>query len=154
LLWGVFVHVANRELALSLPGRNLALAEQMGLNMVTPCPACFLHHKTAQYELKSDPGLKNKIEQNIEMPLNLSRSAKHILSIIHDDAGTALIKEKIKTSLKGLKAVTYYGCYLVRPPQITEFDDPENPVVMDKIMEALGIEIVDCRIKSNVAAEV
>jgi heterodisulfide reductase subunit B len=57
--------------------------------------------------------------------------------------GIDAIKEKVQKSLEGLKVVTYYGCYLVRPPEITRFDDPENPTIMDKIVEALGAEVID-----------
>ena len=34
-------------------------------------------------------------------------------------------------------------------PEITGFDDPENPTIMDKIVEALGAEVVDWSYKVN-----
>ena len=37
----------------------------------------------------------------------------------------------------------YYGCCLVRPPEITQFGDPENPRLMDDLMKALGAEVLD-----------
>jgi len=136
-------HVINHELALALPSRNLALAEKMSLDVVTPCPACFLRHKVAQYELKKDPQLKTRIETDIGAPLKLSQETRHILDVLYHDVGIDSILGKIQKPLTGLKAVTYYGCYLVRPPEVTEFDDPENPTIMDKIMEALGVEVID-----------
>ena len=136
-------HVIDHELALALPSRNLALAEKISLDIVTPCPACFLRHKVAQYELKKDPHLKSKIETDIGMSLTLSKETKHILDVIYHDVGIDSIQRKIQKPLKGLKAVTYYGCYLVRPPEVTELDDPENPTIMDKIMEALDVEVID-----------
>jgi heterodisulfide reductase subunit B len=136
-------HVINQELALALPSRNLALANRMSLGIVAPCPACSLRHKIAEYELKKDPELKTKIEEDIGMNLELSQKSKHILEVLYQDVGIDAIKEKVQKSLKGLKVVTYYGCYLVRPPEITGFDDPENPTIMDKIMEALDVEVID-----------
>jgi len=136
-------HVISHELALALPSRNLALANRMSLGMVTPCPACSVRHKTAEYELKKDPALKTRIEEDIGMNLELSQKPKHILEVLYYDVGTDAIKEKVQKPLEGLKVVTYYGCYLVRPPEITRFDDPENPTIMDKIMEALGVEVID-----------
>jgi heterodisulfide reductase subunit B len=136
-------HVINQELALALPSRNLALANRMSLGIVAPCPACSLRHKIAEYELKKDPELKTKIEEDIGMNLELSQKSKHILEVLYQDVGIDAIKKKVQKSLKGLKVVTYYGCYLVRPPEITGFDDPENPTIMDKIMEALDVEVID-----------
>jgi heterodisulfide reductase subunit B len=136
-------HVINRELALALPGRNLALAEKMSLDMVAPCPACSLRHKTAEYELKNDAALKSRIEDDIGMKLELSRKTKHILEVLYHDVGIDAIKEKVRKPLEGLKVVTYYGCYLVRPPEVTAFDDPENPTIMDEIMKSLGAEVID-----------
>ena len=136
-------HVINQELAIALPSRNLALADMMSLDIAAPCPACSLRLKSAEYELKKDPVLKTKIEEDIGMNLELSRKSKHILEVLYQDVGIDAIKEKVQKPLEDLKVVTYYGCYLVRPPEVTAFDDPENPTIMDKIMEALGAEVID-----------
>ena len=53
------------------------------------------------------------------------------------------ISRRVKKPLKGLKLAAYYGCYLVRPPEVTEFDDPENPMLMDNLLRACGAETVD-----------
>jgi len=136
-------HALNHELALALPARNIALAEKMNLDIVTPCAGCFLRLKVAQHELQSNQGLKARIESAIEIPLQLSRTIRHVVEVFYHDAGIDRIKENVKRSLEGLKVVTYYGCYLVRPPEITEFDDPENPVIMDEVMKGLGAEVID-----------
>lgn len=140
-------HVIDHELSIALPSRNLALAEKMDLTIAAPCPACSLRLKTAEYELQKDPALKKKIEDDIGMNLNLSRKSKHFLEVLYNDIGISAIKEKVVKPLTGLKVVTYYGCYLVRPPEVNQFDNPENPVVMDEIMEALGAEVVDWSFK-------
>ena len=69
-----------------------------------------------------------------------------ILTIILTMVG--LIREqKVKKPLRGLKVVPYYGCYLIRPPELTGFDDPENPQTMDRLLQALGAEVLDWRAK-------
>lgn len=136
-------HVIDHELALALPSRNLALAERTSLDFVTPCPTCSLRHKTAIYELKKDPALKTRIGEGIGMELGLSQKPKHVLEALYHDVGTDAIHKGVQKSLEGLKVVTYHGCYLVRPPEITHFDDPDNPTIMDEIMEALGVEVLD-----------
>jgi heterodisulfide reductase subunit B len=57
--------------------------------------------------------------------------------------GTEKIAENVKFPLKGLKVAPYYGCLLVRPPQVRSFDDPEHPKSMDRIVDALGAVNVD-----------
>jgi heterodisulfide reductase subunit B len=142
-------HVTNDELAMALPGRNLALAEKMCLDLVTICPACLHRHKIAQKEFKRNPRLKAKIEKDIGMPLQLSQKTKHILEILYNDVGIDSIQQKLKKSLKGLKAVVYYGCYLVRPPEVIDFDDSENPLIIEKIMESLDIQVIDWSCKTD-----
>ncbi len=140
-------HIINRELSIALPSRNLALANQMSLALVSPCPACSLRHQIAENELRKDPDLKARIAEDIGMNLELPQKPRHVLDVLHRDVGIAAIGEKVKKPLRGLKVVTYYGCYLVRPPEITGFDDPENPTAMDKIMEALGAQVIDWSFK-------
>jgi heterodisulfide reductase subunit B len=140
-------HVIDHELSIALPGRNLALAEKMALPVAAPCPACSLRLKTAEYELARDSELKKKIEDDIGMHLELSRKSKHILEVLYHDVGIEAIKGKVVKPLEGLKVVTYYGCYLVRPPEVTAFDNPENPTVMDEIITALGAEVLDWSFK-------
>ena len=136
-------HIINRELSMALPSRNLALADRLSLPLVSPCPACSLRHKIAEHELKRNPELKTRIQEDIGMNLELPPKPKHFLEVLYRDVGIEAIKEKVRKSLRGLKVVTYYGCYLVRPPELTGFDDPENPTTMDKIMEALDAEVID-----------
>ncbi|UCD08583.1 MAG: CoB--CoM heterodisulfide reductase iron-sulfur subunit B family protein [Dehalococcoidales bacterium] len=136
-------HVINRELSLALPSRNLALAEKISLDIVAPCPGCLLRFKTAEYELDRDPALKSKIEEDIGAKLDLSHKSHHVLEILYQDIGLENIRENVVRPLDGLKVAPYYGCVLVRPPEVTTFDNPENPIIMDELMEALGVEIVD-----------
>lgn len=136
-------HIINRELAIALPGRNLALANRMSLAIVSPCPACSLRHQVAEHALRKDPELKARIAEDIGMNLELPPKPRHILDVLYRDVGIAAISEKVQKPLKGLKVVAYYGCYLVRPPEITGFDDPENPTAMDKVMAALGAEVIE-----------
>jgi heterodisulfide reductase subunit B len=57
--------------------------------------------------------------------------------------GLAAVRKQGGKPLTGLKVVSYYGCYLVRPRELTGFDDAENPLSMDSLMSALGAEALD-----------
>ncbi|MDD1778230.1 MAG: CoB--CoM heterodisulfide reductase iron-sulfur subunit B family protein [Candidatus Helarchaeota archaeon] len=136
-------HVMNPELTLALSGRNLFLAEQMSMDMLTLCPACFIRHKAAQNELKENRHLKTKIEKDIGRNLELSSKIRHVIEVLYYDVGIKLIQEKVRKSLKGLRVVPYYGCYLVRPHEIADYDDRENPIILEKLMESIEVECID-----------
>ena len=56
--------------------------------------------------------------------------------------GFDTVKEKVKNPLTGKKIGAYYGCLLLRPGKILEFDNPENPKIMEDFIRALGAEPV------------
>jgi len=87
--------------------------------------------------------LRQDIEKIIGMPYTGSVEVRHLLDIICRGVGFDEVQRRVKRPLKGLRLVSYYGCYLVRPPEITQLDDPENPRLMDDLMEALGVEALD-----------
>jgi heterodisulfide reductase subunit B len=48
------------------------------------------------------------------------------------------IRKKAKTPLNDVKVACYYGCLLVRPPEICRFDDPEIPSSLERVASATG----------------
>jgi heterodisulfide reductase subunit B len=59
------------------------------------------------------------------------------------------ISQRVAYPLEGIKVVTYYGCLLSRPAHVAKFDDPNNPVSLDKILEALGAEVIPFALKTE-----
>jgi heterodisulfide reductase subunit B2 len=133
-------HSVNRELSLALPARNLALAQPLGRDMVIPCAACYNRHKTADYEMRSNPDKRRHLEDLLDFQFKGEIDVRPMLDIVINQIGLEEIKSKVVNPLKGVKAVSYYGCLLVRPPEITRFENPDHPVYMDQILEAIGAE--------------
>lgn len=136
-------HSLDRDLALALAARNLSLAEDMGMDMLTACAACFSVLKKTQKVLKSDSLKKERIEYVIGRKLSLSNKVRHVLDVLFNEITPEMIKSHVVRPLTDLRVVGYYGCYLVRPPEIVDCDDPENPVIMDEILKSLGVEVLD-----------
>lgn len=136
-------HCTNFKLSLALPGRNLAIAEKEGMDLAVSCPACFLRLKKVNYDLNNNDKLRQEILRVMDMPYEGKQQTRHLLEIICHDVGLDTIKKKVIKPLKDLKVVSYYGCLLVRPPKVTEFGEPENPVMMDELMETIGAEPLD-----------
>lgn len=136
-------HSTNHLLGLALPARNVALAEKEGLDVAVPCAACFSRMRAAQKAVRTSPKLKAEIQSAIEMDYEAKNEVKSLLDVFVNGVGLEKIASEVKKPLKDIKVAAYYGCLLVRPPEIAEFDDPENPMVMDNLLAALGAEPVD-----------
>lgn len=133
-------HSVNQNLALALPTRNLAIAQKSGMNVVMPCAACFNRHKTADHTLRNDPEKRSMLEEMVGFNYTGDIAVLTLLEVVGKQIGLERVRSLVKKPLSGLKAVSYYGCLLVRPPEITQFEDPDNPQIMDHILEALGAE--------------
>ena len=136
-------HSINYLLNHALVGRNLAIAEKQGLDIAAACPACFVRLKQTRHDAMENPQLKEQIVESIGLPYEAKYNIRHLLDILCNEVGIEAIKEKVAKPLSGLKLVSYYGCFLVRPPKIVAFDDPENPQSMDTLLAALGAEVLD-----------
>jgi heterodisulfide reductase subunit B len=136
-------HSTNAQLNHAIVGRNLALAEKQGLDIAAACPACYVRLKHTRHVVADDPELKKQMVDTIEMPYEGTHDVKHLIDIIVNEIGIDAIKEKVIKPLSGLKLVSYYGCFLVRPPKVVAFDDPENPTSMDTLMDILGADVRD-----------
>ena len=137
------------KLSRSLSGRNLLLAEKAGADLATLCAFCFNRLKRAESTLKHQPALAQEISDIIGEPYNGKTKVRHLLEILYNDIGIHRIKSYVVRPLTDLKVVNYYGCCLSRPYEIVDFDDPENPVVMDHVMGALGCQCLKWSYKTE-----
>jgi heterodisulfide reductase subunit B len=141
-------HNLNKELSLSLPLRILALAEQNGMDeLLVPCAACYSRLGITAHEMKHDAALKEKVMGHIDLPYKGTVKVINIIQFVEKYLLDKLDETK-KEDFKH-KVACYYGCLLVRPNKILEFDRTENPQSMDKVMEKLGAEPIDWAYKTE-----
>jgi heterodisulfide reductase subunit B len=142
-------HRSDPESALRLPMENLSLIEQNGFSEVTmPCAACFNRHKTAQYEMRHDVESRAQMDQALGYAYQDRVKVTTLLDSLLAHVGTEGIAAKVQKPLEGLKVVCYYGCLLTRPPEVTQAAHPENPTHMDRLVAALGAEVIDWSYKT------
>lgn len=144
----------DEKKAFALAARNLALAEQAAegdeVHLIAPCAACYLVLLKAQkYMVEYKP-----IGQTITEALNavgLKYQARvkvrHPLDILVNEVGLEKIHAAVSRPLEGMKVSCYYGCQIVRP--FAEFDDQHNPMTMDDLLRACGVETVDWPAKAR-----
>jgi len=140
-------HATNHLLSVALPARNLIIAEDQKLSeVVAPCAACYNRLIVTQHELETNPQLEKETSELLGKSVRSGISIINIIELfVH--IGKEKITEKKKNDLKGIKAACYYGCLLVRPFNITHFDDPEQPSSMEKIISATGAQAIDWNYK-------
>ncbi len=134
-------HNLDHLMALALPARVLALAEKAGLTeVVVPCSACYSRLIAANHELAHDEKVRQDVLDVIEMPYNGTvkvLNALEFLQRVFSGASRQFPRPFAR------KVACYYGCYLVRPPKVVNFDRPEDPQSMDEIMKTLGATPID-----------
>jgi heterodisulfide reductase subunit B len=133
-------HSLNRNLSLALPARNLAIAQKSGRDVVMPCAACFNRHKTTDHEMRTDPEKRQLLEKTVGFTYTGTIQIRPLLDIVANEIGLETIRKQVTTPLYGLKAVGYYGCLLVRPASVTQFENPDNPILMNQILDSIGVE--------------
>jgi heterodisulfide reductase subunit B2 len=141
-------HTVDHVFAAALAARNLSIIEKMGVGTVTiPCPSCLSAFKRAHLGMTGNEVFKKEVNDLLDEPYNCGVSPKSTLQVMLEDIGLQAIASKVTHALPDLVVAPYYGCILTRPPEIAQFDDPENPVSMDKILEAVGIKVADFAFK-------
>lgn len=131
-------HQTDRVLAAALPAANLLLAKEMGLDTIVNCAACYNRMKTSNHEVSTSPSMKAKVADSIGKEYDGSVAVKHFVEVLLGEYGLDKLRKRFKQSLNGLKVACYYGCFLVRPHEVTGFDDPENPTSLDRLVTAMG----------------
>jgi heterodisulfide reductase subunit B2 len=134
-------HMTNDLLSVALPGRDLAAAKKEGRDMLVVCAACYSRMKISQKRLLADEELARRVEEVVGEDPRFTGNIRHLLDVIVNDVGLGAIKERVKVGLDGFKAVPYYGCLLVRPPEVCFCDSVENPTDIDRFLAAIGVEV-------------
>lgn len=130
-------HNLNHELSVALPARVLALAERDGMTeIVVPCAACYNRLSVTQHELNKDKELKARVENILQMQLSGNIEIMNVMQFI-DKYIADKIEEKV-TKPFDQQVVCYYGCLLVRPQEVLNFDRLEDPQSMDTLMTKIG----------------
>lgn len=130
--------------------RNLAMAEKLGLNVLTLCKCCYGSMKMAEYYMEEDSLLKDEVNETLAkegLEYNGNLEIKHFLSALYSDIGINTLKEKITRSFKDIKIATHYGCHVLRPSNIMQFDNPVSPVIFDRLVELTGAKSIDWALK-------
>jgi len=143
---GLPLDPVSHDLMLTLATRNLCLAEQKNLPIISLCNGCAGTLRKVNKTLQEDKKMREKVNgymKEIGLEFKGTTKVSHIMQVLAEDVGFEKIKEKIKRPLTNLKVAEHNGCHVLRPAKYIGFDDPENPLILKKLIEITGATCLD-----------
>ncbi len=131
-------HHWGGELGILLPARNLHIAGAGHPSVVAPCAGCYNRLKYAQFELERNPELRERTGAALGEAVRYQTEVLNVIQLLNREIAPGDLSERVQRRLSGLSLGTYYGCVLVRPPEVVRYDDPNNPVKMEPLLNATG----------------
>jgi len=126
-----------------LSARNLALADELGLDLLPLCNGCHVSMSEVKHTLDSDPKLRESVNESLAIE-GLEYSGKcrvrHLIEVLYQDVGVEKIRHSLQETLEGLKLASHPGCHVLRPSVIGRPDEPEVPHILDDLTRALGAD--------------
>ncbi|MGC9505344.1 CoB--CoM heterodisulfide reductase iron-sulfur subunit B family protein [Baaleninema sp.] len=131
--------------------RNIALAEELNLPLLTHCSTCQGVIGRVDDRLKdaqtNDPhyveNLNDILAKEHCSPYRGATEVKHLLWALVADFGLEKLRERVTRKLSGLKCAAFYGCYLLRAQTQLAYDDPYNPRSLENVFQVLGATPVE-----------
>jgi heterodisulfide reductase subunit B len=142
--------------AYALIGRNLALASKQATEtktLIASCSACYLNLAKADHYMQERPLLNENVNTALAagglsyQPGSLE--LRHLLDVIINDIGLDYVRSKVVNPLKGLRVAPYLGCMVPRPDYDHRWSDHEHPDELDRLIAALGAEVIDFPLKTH-----
>jgi len=140
------VHSYSSELWFTLAARNLALAEEQALDIVTLCSGCYATLKHSREILKSDSRLKKRINDRLKtVGRHYTGESRvlHFYQLLYEQVGYDRLQQLVVKQLHDLKIAVHYGCHSLRPKKMKPPENSEDPQWLWQFVDqVLGAETV------------
>jgi len=126
--------------ALLFSARNIAVAEEEGMDLVALCNGCYKTLRVANRKLKQDEKLREEVNEKLRA---IGREVKgtievyHLLDLISDRIKPEHIVKKISA-----RVAPFAGCHSSRPSEYVDFGAKEK---LEKIIKLAGGKVVRYR---------
>jgi heterodisulfide reductase subunit B len=129
----------------AISGRNITIAEQKGVDLMTGCNSCFGVLSEAKHFIEADPERKKLVNAQLGV---IGREFKgtsdiyHVGHVLYEKVGLEKIKEKIVYDLKGLKVAVQPGCHILWPSDVYHVKEKNSffPTQLKELVEATGAD--------------
>ena len=130
----------------ALNTRTLGMASKLGLSLMTQCSTCQGVLSQINNKLQNNSSYleeMNKIVEHQGYSYDGKTEVKHLLWILVKDYGLENVAKHVMYKLRGIKLASFYGCYLLRPSKVMQFEkDPQDPQSLENVFRMIGAEPV------------
>jgi heterodisulfide reductase subunit B len=144
------VHSSSAELWYTLAARNLALAEEQSLDIVTLCNGCYATLKHCRELLKSDLRRQKRINDRLKSAgrqFTGESRVLHFYELLYEQVGYDRLQQLVVKPLHDLKIAVHYGCHSLRPKRMNPPENAENPQwlwqFVDQVLGAEAVHYLD-----------
>lgn len=126
---------------LLIAARNLAVAEERGLPVITVCSGCTSTLKEARFLLNEDENLKDRVNdrlKKIDREYKGTVEVEHAVVYLRDTLGYDAVRATIQKPIANLRVAIHYGCHLLKPSQVMGVDDADYPAIMADLVALTG----------------
>jgi heterodisulfide reductase subunit B len=130
--------IYEKKTWLAMAARNICLAQEKGLDIITLCNGCYytLHHTVEELENLELRAEVNEILAPLGYEYKGTSKVYHFVQVLTDEVGAETIKEHIKHPLTRLKVAVHTGCH---------FSNifGKDTKILDDLVTLLGAESID-----------
>lgn len=141
-----YIESMDRMAYAAMSGRILALAERAEQDILALCGACSGSLKMNKHYLDNNIEAKDELNSLLAeegLKYTGKTHVRHILQVLAEDIGYDKIERAITRPYNGVRLSAHYGCHVTRPMEIVQVDDPENPTILDRLIDLAGGQAVD-----------
>ncbi len=131
--------------SIAMAARNLAKAEEMGLDLLTPCSGCFHSYKRVNHVLSNYPDMREKVDsilKSVGLHYDGKVESRHIVDFLYTEIGIDEIQKKSTRDMTGVSIGLRYGCHMLKPHELLNIEYSERPNFADELLEPFGINSV------------
>ena len=126
---------------MTLAARNIAIAEEHELDIITMCSGCTSTLCEVNYHLKHDTDLRKQVNKSLKeigREFRGTINVRHVVTVLRDDVGMERLKSTIVNPLQDIKVAIHYGCHLLKPSEVMNVDDPVIPKILEELIATTG----------------
>ncbi|NVM18999.1 MAG: CoB--CoM heterodisulfide reductase subunit B [Candidatus Lokiarchaeota archaeon] len=136
---------------LVIAARNITIAEELGVDIITGCNGCYGTLRDAWVELEHEHELKKMVNEHLAKvgrEFKGSIEPKHIVQVLYQDMGLEYLRGFVKHKFKDLKVAVHYGCHIIKPSDKRPWaGECEDPMFLDEIVEITGAKSINYKDK-------
>jgi len=125
----------------TIAARNIAIAEQQELDIITMCSGCTSTLCEVNHHLKKDKELREIVNKNLKkigLEFKGTIQVRHLVTLLRDDVGLSKIKDTVLYPFNDLSIAIHYGCHLLKPSEIMHVEDPIVPSILSELIQIMG----------------